>query len=117
VVRHQDSQQQSQLDHLLWAFSDSDFLPHVVLDSSGTHVLARHTPVLLCVLDQAIQRYPQQDHSQILINLGTTTPSTFTDYDRLIEIVPREAQATEAGRVRYRFYQQHGYPLNHITAK
>ncbi len=115
VVRHQDSEQQSQLDQLLWGFSDADFLPHVVVDDNGSHPLAKHTPVLLCLHDQI---YPVAlPHHQILLNLSTTVPANFAQFERLIEIVPQQTAATQAGRERYRFYQQQGYPLNHITAK
>ena len=124
VVRHQDEQQQVALNQLLWRFSEVDFLPHVLLDMDGNHPLAHHTPVLLSVLDQPVRLHQHahqqaQTHAQtlILINLGTSAPSGINRYDRLIEIVPVDPQAIDAGRTRYRFYQKNGYPLTHITAK
>lgn len=115
VVRHQDATQQAQFDDLLWSFSDTDFLPHVAIDDP----LAAHTPVLLSLDDQTagVDQLAATGHNQILLNLSDTVPADFTQFERLIEIVPAAPEATQAGRERYRHYQKQGYPLNHINAK
>jgi DNA polymerase-3 subunit chi len=112
VVRHQDKNQLDEFDRLLWTFSELDFLPHVAL----RHQLAAHTPVLLS-LESDIGESAGNDHTEILLNLSDRVPGDFARYERLIEIVPKEAEATTAGRTRYRHYQQQGFQLNHITAK
>jgi DNA polymerase-3 subunit chi len=110
VVRHQNQSQLAEFDQLLWAFSDTDFLPHVtVLDP-----LASHTPVLLS-LEAENDAGIDSHHNQILLNLSDNIPADFARYERLIEIVPQAAM--QAGRERYRHYQQQGYQLNHINAK
>jgi len=125
MVRHQDESQLAQFDQLLWAFSTTDFLPHVVLNE-GNHLLAQHTPILLALASDAqafnlmsktATRHNKNPHHAILINLSETVPATFAQFERLIEIVPQEEKSTQAGRERYRFYQQQGYQLNHIIAK
>jgi len=108
VVRHQDQAQLDQFDQLLWSFSATDFLPHV----RATDALAPITPVLLTLEDD-----PGADSSEILLNLSDRIPADFARFERLIEIVPQDPDATQAGRARYRQYQQQGYPLNHINAK
>ena len=110
VVRHQNQTQLAEFDQLLWAFSDTDFLPHVTAQDP----LADRTPVLLS-LEAKDDASASTSHNQILLNLSDNIPADFARYERLIEIVPQEAM--QAGRERYRYYQQQGYQLNHITAK
>ena len=108
VVRHDSVAQLEEFDRLLWSFSDVDFLPHV-----GVHdALADVTPVLQSLESDSAADFA---HHEILLNLSTGIPADFTHYARLIEIVPPDA--IEAGRARYRHYQQQGYSLTHITAK
>ncbi len=112
VVRHQDVAQRTEFDQLLWTFSDVDFLPHVADD----HPLAGLTPVLLSI-DTDPGAIPAYHHNDILLNLADRIPADFNRFERLIEIVPQDPESTQAGRERYRHYQQQGYPLNHINAK
>jgi DNA polymerase-3 subunit chi len=108
VVRHQDAAQLAEFDQLLWSFSGSDFLPHVRSDDPLQHL----TPVLLSLDGDAYS-----GHTEILLNLSDRIPPDFASFERLIEIVPQDSAATQAGRGRYRQYQQQGYQLNHINAK
>lgn len=112
VVRHQSEAQRAEFDQLLWAFSEFDFLPHVTMP----HHLAEYTPVLLS-LEAENDAEVIYHHNEILLNLSDKIPADFAHFERLIEIVPQEAKTTEAGRARYRYYQQHGFQLNHINAK
>ncbi|MES2536393.1 MAG: DNA polymerase III subunit chi [Pseudomonadota bacterium] len=103
-----DQQQLSELDESLWTFSELDFVPHVMAGDT----LAPQTPVLL-VADDRID-LPQH---QILINLSATTPAFFARFERMFEIVSSADEDKLAGRERYRFYQQRGYPLTHFVAE
>lgn len=122
IVMHQDENQLAQFDQLLWEFSAADFLPHVVINQ-GSHPLAQYTPVLLTLVSDPMVSEMGVEHNEILINLSEQIPANFAQFARLIEIVPKEVlaegtqEATQAGRNRYRFYQQQGYQLNHIIAK
>jgi DNA polymerase-3 subunit chi len=108
VLFSEDRNELRALDELLWTFAEQEFVPHVMADDPN----ARHTPVLLTSNDEAAL-----PHSQILINLSAKTPSNFAQFERLFEIVSSEPDAVAAGRERYRFYQQRGYPLTHIVAE
>ncbi len=110
MVLHQDAGQLAEFDQLLWSFSGPDFLPHVTVQDR----LAAQTPVLLCLADATLNAPLNRE---ILLNLSAAVPIGFDQFERLIEIVPQDGQAKEAGRQRYRHYQQQGYQLNHITAK
>ncbi|MDY7577992.1 DNA polymerase III subunit chi [Herbaspirillum sp. RTI4] len=107
VVLTSGQAQMAALDKALWTFSEADFLPHV----AATDPLAAHTPILLTDDDQ--QELP---HHQILINLTTATPQHFARFERLFEIVASDENDKAAGRDRYRFYKERGYPLTHIVA-
>lgn len=96
------------LDEALWTFSALDFLPHVQAGDQN----ASNTPVILTDSDDA-----DLPHHQILINLAANTPSHFARFERMFEIISAEDEDKAAGRDRYRFYQQRGYPLTHFVAQ
>lgn len=107
VVFGQDRAQLAQIDEALWTFSDIDFLPHVMADDP----LAEQTPVLLA--DAGMKDLP---HHDLMINLSNQTPPDFARFERLLEVISAEDEDKAAGRERYRFYQQRGYPLSHFVA-
>ncbi len=95
------------LDQALWTFSDHDFLPHVMAGDE----LAAQTPVILTADADA-----PLPHHQVLVNLTADTPAHFARFERMVEIVSTEDADVQAGRERYREYQQRGYPLTHFVA-
>lgn len=103
VVVHGTPQQLSQLDARLWSFSPLDFLPHCGLDSPHAAV----TPIILAATLDGVP------HHQLLVNLADQAPAQFASFERLIEVVGISAEARDAGRERYRFYRERGYPLTH----
>jgi DNA polymerase-3 subunit chi len=92
-----------ELDKLLWTFSPLDFLPHVYAHDA----LAAQTPILLTA------RMADTAHHEVLINLDDVSPTFFSRFDRVIEIVGQEENAAAAGRMRYKFYKERGYELTH----
>ncbi|MCY1220022.1 DNA polymerase III subunit chi [compost metagenome] len=103
VVIHGAPAQLADLDARLWTFSALDFLPHCGLESPNAAV----TPILLAATTEGVP------HHQLLINLSDQPPAQFASFERLIEVVGSGAAAREAGRQRYRFYRERGYPLTH----
>ena len=108
VLMVHDAQQLTQLDDALWRFSELDFLPHV----SAQDRLADRTPIILADSDTA-----ELPHHQILINLAPGTPANFARFERMFEIVASDDVDRLAGRERYQFYKQRGYPLTHFDAE
>lgn len=98
------------VDLALWQVSDTDFLPHVMAGDA----LAAQTPVIL--MQDADADSVELPHHQILINLSSATPVGFARFERMFEIISDEDTDKAAGRERYRFYQQRGYPLTHFVA-
>ena len=95
------------LDSALWTFSDQEFIPHVMAGDP----LAPQTPVILTDDDGV-----ELPHHEVLINISSNTPTLFARFERLLEIVSADEADKTAGRERYRFYQQRGYPLTHFVA-
>lgn len=107
VLHATDDRQLVLLDEALWTFSEQDFLPHVMADDA----LADKTPVVLTQGDSAAL-----PHYQVLINLSDATPAYFARFERMFEIVSSDDADKLAGRERYRYYQQRGYPLTHYIS-
>ncbi|HTT08426.1 MAG TPA: DNA polymerase III subunit chi [Gammaproteobacteria bacterium] len=92
------------MDELLWTFRDISFLPHAPLGdptAGGVAITLGHGDL-------------PPESNEVLVNLAHPVPSFFSRFERVIEIVPAEAEARANARERYRFYQERGYPLqNH----
>jgi DNA polymerase-3 subunit chi len=108
VMYTPDLQLLAALDEALWTFSDLDFLPHV----RAGDALAAQTPVILAHDDSA-----DLPHHDVLINLSGQTPPSFARFGRMLEIISNDDADKLAGRERYRFYKQRGYPLSHFIVE
>ena len=89
-------------DDTLWTFAALDFTPHVFADSP----LAGRTPVVLAPDARSAAA------CEVLVNLGGEVPLGFERYERLIELVSTTEPDLEAGRNRYKYYRERGYPLS-----
>lgn len=107
VVLGENAAEIAALDLALWEFSRADFLPHVVASDPN----AQHAPILLTEdLSQVGQ------HKELLINLSRRFPSGYHDFQRVIELVSKEEHDANAGRQRFRQYQQDGIKPDHLIA-
>ena len=100
-IHTDDADQSSQLDDLLWAFRDGSFLPHSLdtspdADSVDVHIGHSDEPL---------------HHDEVLINLGREVPLFFSRFRRVAEVVAGDEETKQAGRERFRFYRDRGYPL------
>lgn len=95
----------ARVDKLLWTWPAVSFVPHCMLDDP----LAPETPVLLA----GDERIPQESRRpcDVLLNLSAECPPHFASFERLLELVGQDDAEKEAGRQRYRFYKQRGYPI------
>lgn len=98
-----DREQARHLDRLLWTFRQQSFLPHGLARDADREL----TPILI---DQ--DGDPGDEH-QVLINLGLAVPTFFASFERLCEPVDRDPTVRDAGRKRYVYYRDRGYPLHH----
>ena len=101
-VHTDDPKLLQQLDQLLWTARDISFVPHEISAQP-----LEHCPVTLNVGNF-------DGHDGILINLASGIPDWFSRFERVVEIINKQDPDVTAGRERYRFYKDRGYPLvNH----
>ena len=104
IVLRASEAERDMLDQALWTFSATDFLPHARADEPA----AVHAPIV--VVSNDAQPLP---HHQLLINLSMDIPQDFARFERVIELIGRSDAEVSAGRSRWLFYKNRGYPLTH----
>jgi len=105
-VRVDNKQEMSQLDSLLWTFSELDFIPHRCVDSE-----CGQEPVIIGMIEH------EGGSDTVLINMSTQLSSNYTDYSRVIELIGNDPEIKSAGRDRYRQYQKMNDQLkNHMVS-
>jgi DNA polymerase-3 subunit chi len=55
-------------------------------------------------------------HRGLLLNLEDDMPSSALEFERILEVIGQEPTRVQAGRARYRVYQQAGAKLDHFSA-
>jgi DNA polymerase-3 subunit chi len=93
----------SRIDKLLWTWPAIGFVPHC----ASHDPLAPETPILIASDADS----PRE--CELILNLAEDCPPHFERFERLLEVVPAEDAARQAGRSRYRFYQSRGYKISH----
>lgn len=96
-------EQARHLDRLLWTYRQQSFLPHGLTGDIDPEL----TPILL-----GFNANPGNEN-QVLINLALEVPAFFSCFERLCEPVDQDPEIRNAGRQRYRYYRDQGYPLHH----
>jgi DNA polymerase-3 subunit chi len=97
----------ARIDRMLWTWPAIGFVPHV----AARDPLAPETAVLIGG-DEACEVKPQG--IGVLLNLSGRCPPHFERFERLLELVGTPDEEKNAGRERYRFYKDRGYPIaNH----
>lgn len=109
VVYCREGTRLTAFDRMLWAFDDTSFVPHVLVNDP----LAAETPVVLTAGDpqQAAQTAAgDSQNPPWLLNLDDGCPPGFEAFGRLLEIVSDDPDDRQAARQRWRFYQDAGHP-------
>ena len=96
------------LDRELWVFAALEFVPHVRLRPGRE--LARRLAGTPIQLTEDAQVLP---HREVLLNLGADLPEGFEAFKRVLEVVSTDPGQVQAGRQRFRQYEQLGHPLSH----
>ncbi len=91
------------LDALLWTLPRNSFLPHDLWQPG----LAPQSPVLI---GHDVDPIESDD---VLINLTDAVPRFFERFARVAEVVVQSTEVRTAGRERFKFYRERGYPLQH----
>ncbi len=98
VIQTADETTAQAYDELLWAYPARRFIPHGLRNSPA----AKRAPVQVCWDEPEF-------YDGVLVNLTTDVLKFFGRFDRVAEIVV--GQTREAGRLRYKFYRDRGFPL------
>jgi DNA polymerase-3 subunit chi len=96
------------LDRELWTFEAHEFVPHRrVQPGQGLDAALRRTPIWLC------EGAAPQPAPKIWVNLGADLPGAAEAFERIIEVVPTEAEARRRARERWRSYEARGWVIRH----
>ncbi len=95
----------TELDKVMWSFSDSSFLAHdSISDSSpkSSIQIGDHNSVTSLVLER--------EHN-VLINLSCDVPMFNHHFSRIAEVIEADDDAKASARKRYKTYQGEGFDL------
>jgi DNA polymerase-3 subunit chi len=91
----------ARLDDALWTFRQDSFVPHGRYPEQAGEDLS----VLVGAGGEP------EGFGDVLVNLSPEVPAFCRRFDRVLEVVAADPASKEAGRMRYRWYSQEGYPL------
>jgi len=103
------------LDTFLWEFRPERFIAHQFIgqeasvrsaDGGESDPAQELEPVTLSCQEP-------QHNDAVFINLARTVPAFFSRFERTLEVVDNQESVRLDARLRYRFYQDRGYPLQH----
>lgn len=103
----------TELDKVMWSFSDTSFLAHEIIGDT-IHEAGANTgaPSLIQVGEQTSVNASVLDRGyDVLINLSAEIPEFNQHFSRIAEIVEAEEEAKVAARQRYKAYQAQGFEL------
>lgn len=101
-VNTDDEQMSQQMDDALWRYRPESFIPHNLIGADT------ETPAPI----EIGHRQDPEQHHDILINLAHDTPSYFSRFHRVAEIVVQQQKTLEATRKSFSFYRDRGYPMH-----
>lgn len=103
VYLHTNSNEESNhIDKLLWSFREGSFIPHSLIEKADPEL----NPIQIGNGNDAGNEH------DVLINLAMEVPVFFSRFDRVAELIDHDPEIRKAGRERYRFYRDRGYPMN-----
>ena len=96
-------QQAEQLDKLLWTFRPGSFIPHQLFI---TGVMPDYTGTILIGSEPVPEGW-----QAVIVNLSMAYPPLQGSGQRILEILDNSEVSKQAGRERYRHYQQLGLDI------
>jgi DNA polymerase III subunit chi len=84
------------LDDLLWTFRDDGFIPHDILE--------KNIPATVPV--QLGYNITPEYHNDILLNLTNAVPTYFSQFKRILEIVPGDEASKKVCRQKFKIYKE-----------
>jgi DNA polymerase-3 subunit chi len=99
------------IDRALWVEDPQDFVPHAWAREAGLPPGLARTPIWLG--DGRVPDPPPV----LLLNVGGPVADDLSGYERVIEIVSNDQDDAQAGRQRWKAYQQRGLSPGHRKAE
>jgi len=100
-----NEQETTQLDKVMWSFSDTSFLAHDLISDEKFHSLTQignANSVSAKILEKPYN---------VLINISSDVPIFNHHFPRIAEIVEDDDNAKSAARSRYKRYQTEGFEI------
>jgi DNA polymerase-3 subunit chi len=114
VYLHTESQQQnSELDMLLWTFSQGSFVPHIIADNAMADW--QQYPVQLGDTLDNVENDGADTTVDLLISLISDPPRTHSRFNRIVDLVTDFPEQKASGRRRFRYYREQGIEPNTHT--
>lgn len=105
-IHTMDHSATTKYDELLWSFNETSFLPHQVLQTETDQSQTKNV-----LIGHQTSEDISITYHDVLINLNHETPSFFSQFDRVAEIITTDETSRSKGRERYQFYRDRGYVL------
>ena len=100
-----DENATTELDRVMWSFSDTSFLAHERLDNPKFHSKIQIGDASLASANLLEIGY------NVLINISSDIPIFNHHFERIAEIVDQDETSKNAARVRYKRYQTEGFEI------
>jgi DNA polymerase-3 subunit chi len=91
----------ARMDQLLWSFRQGSFVPHARVEEDDPIA-----PVMI-----GAGQSPPARLQGVLVNLADEVPMFFSRFRRLLEFIGPDESDRQAGRSRFKFYRDRGYPI------
>lgn len=103
----------TELDRVMWSFSDSSFLAHDSVAELTESLVAGSEPKSLIHIGNhnSVTRSVLDREHDVLINLSSNIPMFNHHFARIAEIVEADDDAKASARKRYKSYQGEGFEL------
>lgn len=107
VIHVNDQDHGESISQYLWSFKPESFVPNTCITASENTSRPQSTPEKVLIDWQGhISHY-----HDVLINLTSTIPQAFSQFEKLSEIVVQDEELLSITRSHFQFYRDRGYPL------
>ena len=106
----EDVDSAARVSECLWQDKPSSFLPNVMVQ----HPHVDTAPIVIACKKNAVNQIDTVKQDELLINLTAQEPPFFSRFIHLIEIVGNEESDKSNARLRYKFYRDRGYEIEHF---
>ena len=111
VYLYTESQEHNtELDMLLWTFSQGSFIPHIIADNATANW--QDYPVQLGDTLDNVENGGADKEVDLLISLISDPPRAYSRFNRIVDLVTDFPEEKASGRNRFRYYREQGLEPN-----